>query len=131
MGKCKNHAKGEWPTNRQRGELNGVQLLSFGLVLRKVLFAQPVYSISYGNVQGEVETPGQSNVYSSKSFGSNIEALSRKSKAPGVYCLTPGALKRRFHTKEKTSPRAVREAPETKRTKSWPVATGAGFKGLG
>jgi hypothetical protein len=100
MGKCKNHAKGEWPTNRQRGELNGVQLLSFGLVLRKVLFAQPVYSISYGNVQGEVETPGQSNVYSSKSFGSNIEALSRKSKAPGVLPNTRGLKKEVSHEGE-------------------------------
>jgi hypothetical protein len=132
MAKCKNHAKREWPTNRQCGELNGVQLLSFELLLRKVLFVLSVYSISYRNVQGEVESPGQSNVYSIKSFESNIEgSLSRKSKAPGVYSLTPGALKRRFHTKEKTSPRAVREAPETKQTKSWPVATGAGFKGLG
>jgi hypothetical protein len=78
MAKCKNHAKREWPTNRQCGELNGVQLFSFELLLRKVLFAQSVSSISYRNVQGEVETPGQFNVYSTKSFGSNIEPSPEK-----------------------------------------------------
>jgi hypothetical protein len=131
MAKCKNHAKGKGPTNRQRGEPNDVQLLSFELLLKKVLFAQSVYSSSYRNVQGAVETPGRSNVYSIKRFGSHIEDPSPEKVRPLVYSLTPGALKRRFHTKEKTSPRAVREAPETKQTKSWPVATGAGFKGLG
>jgi hypothetical protein len=57
---------------------NGVRLLSFELLLTKVLFAQSVYSISYRNVQGEVETPGQPNVYSTKGFGSNIEPSPEK-----------------------------------------------------
>jgi hypothetical protein len=55
---------------------------------------------------------------------------SRTKKAPGVFHNT-GALKRRFHTKEKTSLRALGEAPETKQTKSWSLATAAGFKALG
>jgi hypothetical protein len=101
MAKCKNHAKREWPTNRQCGELNGVQLFSFELLLRKVLFVLSVYSISYRNVQGEVESPGQSNVYSIKSFESNIEgSLSRKSKAPGVFPNTRGLKKEVSHEGE-------------------------------
>jgi hypothetical protein len=63
MAKCKNHAKREWPTNRQRGELNGVQLHSFELLLRKDLFAQSIYSMSYRNVQGGSGIPQVSLMY--------------------------------------------------------------------